>query len=191
MIRRGAILLVAVAALAVPAIASACSCAGGGSPAREFADAGAVFAGTVTSIGDGPRRSSGILARVRGWLGLATPHRRSVILSVSESWKGVTASSVVVKTGFGGGDCGVGFAVGARWLVYANEYEGALYTGICSRTAELVHAKEDLEFLRTQPLLALSESPSRAWALPVATGGVLLAAAIGWIALRRARAPAR
>jgi hypothetical protein len=57
-----------------------------------------------------------------------------------------------VSTGAGGGDCGFGFDVGERYLVYAWRSEsGELTTGICSRTKLLANAAEDVEFLRSMP----------------------------------------
>ncbi|HEV7797917.1 MAG TPA: carboxypeptidase-like regulatory domain-containing protein, partial [Pyrinomonadaceae bacterium] len=61
-----------------------------------------------------------------------------------------------MATGRGGGDCGFGFVIGQRYLVYA--YRSAksdrLTTGICSRTKPYEKAGEDLLFLGTLPSLA-------------------------------------
>jgi hypothetical protein len=57
-----------------------------------------------------------------------------------------------VVTGAGGGDCGFGFEVGERYLVYASRREsGELTTGICSRTNLLAKAAGDVAFLRSMP----------------------------------------
>src|SRR5262249_61585991 len=50
----------------------------------------------------------------------------------------------------GGGDCGVGFKRGERYLVYAytNPQDNKLYTSICMRTRALSQAGEDLQYLR-------------------------------------------
>jgi hypothetical protein len=80
------------------------------------------------------------------------PQRR-VRLVVEENFRGAGLERGVtleVMTGLGGGDCGYGFEVGERYLVYAEHPAGGagLYTGICTRTRTLADAAVDLDYLR-------------------------------------------
>lgn len=74
-----------------------------------------------------------------------------VTLEVLEPFRGTTDATVSVTTGFGFGDCGYPFQVGKQYLVYSNksETDDVQITHICTRTAPLDRAAEDLAFLRT------------------------------------------
>jgi hypothetical protein len=74
--------------------------------------------------------------------------RRRVRLKVEESFKGVATRKAVLYTGWGGGDCGYEFERGARYLVYASDYAGGLYTGICYGTKKAERAESELAILR-------------------------------------------
>jgi len=65
------------------------------------------------------------------------------LFSVSQGFKGVKADTITVKTGFGGGDCGMNFEVGKTYVVYAQNEE----TNICHRNA-LADKNTDLGKLR-------------------------------------------
>jgi len=74
------------------------------------------------------------------------------LFEVKESWKGAEESQIIIKTGQGGGDCGFHFQEGIEYLVYVNSSsmygeEDELVSIICSRTAELSKAQEDLTVL--------------------------------------------
>ena len=74
----------------------------------------------------------------------------NVLFEVEESWKGVDEKRVVVSTGHGFGDCGVGFKRGRRYLVYAGGAVATRYSAsVCSRTRSLAHeqARQDLKEL--------------------------------------------
>jgi hypothetical protein len=129
----------------VPArMAAACSCADPGPPCRALPRSDAVFVGKVADIEDvdaDPPKEGGV----------RNPQRR-VRLVVEENFRGAgvkRGAPLEVATGLGGGDCGYGFEVGERYLVYAEHAGGeALYTGICTRTRTLSDAAEDLQYLR-------------------------------------------
>ena len=74
-----------------------------------------------------------------------------VSFDVSEVFRGADAHSVNVVTGIGDGDCGFPFKVGDEYLVYtyADRAETVQSTGICTRTAAVNSAGEDLAFLRS------------------------------------------
>lgn len=83
-------------------------------------------------------------------------HLGPVTFDVEESWKGVSEEQVVVLGYGGGGDCGIDFREGGRYLVYAT-YGGqgedaALTTGICEGTKPLEAAGDDLEALGPEGL---------------------------------------
>ena len=124
-----------MACLSLTKPAAACSCVGAAAPCQAFFDASAVFVGTVVSIDPVPA---------------AQFPRRRVHLEVSDAFRGVRTESVDVETGEGGGDCGYGFTVGERYLVYANVRPGGqtLTTSICTRTKPLASAQEDAVFAR-------------------------------------------
>lgn len=79
------------------------------------------------------------------------------------SWK---KDTITVRTGFGGGDCGYRFKIGAQYLIYAQkesdiEYNDLAFvatkkelkniyrTDICSGTKGIFYAAEEIEELRT------------------------------------------
>lgn len=133
--------IVIIVLLAGPA-ANACSCAGTSAPCESYGTASAVFAGTVIGERTSERPKQGDRTEI-DW----TP--RAVKFSVEQAFSGVTGTEVEVFTGRGGGDCGVGFRMGQRYLVYAYRHENKLSTSICTRTRLFSQATEDLAFLGT------------------------------------------
>lgn len=109
-----------------PSLSFAKSCAETRSIEAEYEWAAAAFTGKVQDIS--PTESGGFNVRFR-------------VLTV---WKGTIAEEVVVYTGHGGGDGGFPFEADSEYLVYASAYEGRLSTNICSRTALLAQAGEDI-----------------------------------------------
>ena len=122
--------------------ANACSCAGPRSPCESFGSAKAVFAGTAIAVRDNERSKDTDRSQV-DW----TP--RVFKFLVEQSFLGVSGTEVEVHTGTGGGDCGYGFKIGERYLVYAFGDGHRLATGICTRTKPFNSATEDLAFLGT------------------------------------------
>jgi MYXO-CTERM domain-containing protein len=109
--------------------ASACSCIQPPSPAVALENSDAVFTARIERVA------------TKGY-------EKQVVMRVERTWKGSKAgASVTVLTGMGGGDCGVPFKAGTTWLVYAGQHEGTLRASICSRTALLADAKEDIPAL--------------------------------------------
>jgi len=97
----------------------------------------AVFSGRVIRVEESRERGyNGILATVL----------------VLESWKGAHVGQIVtVATGHGGGDCGVEFATGTRYLVFAGliARKGWLNTSICANTMRLGAKSDVVDSLRT------------------------------------------
>ncbi|MGA9226762.1 MAG: hypothetical protein WB217_10525 [Mesobacillus sp.] len=120
-----------------PSVASACSCAELPTAASELERSKAVFSGKVLDIKE--KRSA------QGYM------TKSVLFEVTNTWKGVTQSQIIITTGQGGGDCGFNFTEGQEYLVYANDSDmyGAktLVTLICDRTNYLTALKDDLPIL--------------------------------------------
>jgi hypothetical protein len=114
-------------------------------PCQAYGQAGAVFVGSVISVRTLERNPSD---------GEANWNRRIFKFSVEQSFLGVQGREVEVATGMGGGDCGYGFNVGERYVVYAYRENDRFVTGICTRTAPYSKADKDLEFLRTLSTLA-------------------------------------
>ncbi|RXZ77815.1 hypothetical protein EBB07_27485 [Paenibacillaceae bacterium] len=119
-----------------PAMAYACSCAERLTPAEELERGTAVFAGEVTAIEskEGKVISSGDPIKVT--------------FKVSEIWKGEVGSLTDVYTAGSSASCGYDkFEVNQTYIVYASGVEDKLQTGICTRTALLADATEDLQQL--------------------------------------------
>ena len=123
--------------LLAPPAARACSCiVQGARPCARFWSAPVVFVGLVAEEAKAEKDEG-------GW------PRRMFRLNVEESFRGGVAGTVEVLTGQGGGDCGYGFAVGKKYIVYAHpDKQGRLTTSICSATRPLEQAGEEIEFIR-------------------------------------------
>ena len=120
-----------------PSTTSACSCAELPGVEEEFEHSKAVFSGKVVDIRE--KRS------LNGYTS------KSVLFEVTNTWKGVEQSQIIITTGQGRGDCGFDFKEGEEYLVYANESTmyGAesLVSVICDRTNELSSLQNDLAIL--------------------------------------------
>ena len=118
---------------------SACTCIASGPPCQTYFQVDAVFVGTVRAIEVREVPIEGIT-----WLA----RRRLVHISIDGPARGVQGTAVDVWTGEGDGDCGYAFKPGSRYIVYAYKRpDGALGTGICSRTRPIEDAGEDLSFI--------------------------------------------
>ncbi|MCC6586947.1 MAG: hypothetical protein IT168_09675 [Bryobacterales bacterium] len=130
-----------IAALALAALSNsalACKCAGRGSACQAVGQSAAIFIGTV----------KGLVTEKHDFGGYQTLRRR-VTFDRIESFRGTRESQITVVTGIGGGDCGGPFQEGKVYLVYAYDVGAGLETGICTRTAPVDDAAEDVGFLRS------------------------------------------
>ena len=127
------LMFVAVSLLSLETV-NACSCKRSKPPCGGYEKTSAIFTGEVINITVVPQRG------------------KTVQFKVIESLNNVRVQNLNVETGLGGGDCGYDFKVGEKYLVYANEYEGKIGTGLCSRTQLLSTAQNDLEILRQTKL---------------------------------------
>ncbi len=69
-----------------------------------------------------------------------------ITFKVEKMWKGAKSETIVVRTNNQGKACGYIFSQDERYLVYAYD-DGALRTSICTRTAEVKSAADDLKAL--------------------------------------------
>lgn len=135
---------IVIVVLVASPVANACTCAGSSPPCESFGTADAVFAGTVIGqrMSERPKQTDQNEVEID-----FAP--RGVKFSVEQAYSGVTGTEIEVFTGLGGGDCGVGFRTGQRYLVYAFRFQDKLTTSICTRTRPFSQATEDLAFLGT------------------------------------------
>ena len=119
----------------------ACSCAQPGTPSEELGKFSAVFAGRVVSIRHSFDRDAA---------SVSPEDRTTVGFEVSAVWKGTVREDMYITTPPTGGSCGFTFVEGEEYIVYAHDsaYGDDSYTvGICSRTALLGQAQEDIDVL--------------------------------------------
>ncbi len=111
--------------------ARACSC-GGAEPCRTRQSYGMQFLGTVLRV----RVVDNEHLRPDGSKYWGLGHR-VVTISVVEDFSGrfTPGHLIEVRTGMGGGDCGIRFHEGERYLLDVTEQDGIFATGICMRTA--------------------------------------------------------
>lgn len=119
----------------------ACSCVQPGSPSEELEKFPAVFAGTVVSVQHSYDPDGRSVTR---------DDRSTIGFEVSTVWKGTVYEEMQITTPPTGGSCGFTFEEGEEYIVYAYDspyVEGGYTTGICSRTALLEQAQEDIDEL--------------------------------------------
>ena len=127
--------------LGTPGPVYACSCVQPGSPSEELEKFSAVFAGRVVSVDHSYDPEGRTVTR---------DDRSTIGFKVSVVWKGAVHEDMYITTPPTGGTCGFTFDVGEEYIVYAydsNYDDGGYSTGICSRTALLGNAQEDLDEL--------------------------------------------
>jgi hypothetical protein len=126
--------VVAVLGLAAHRSAAACKCMVPPPPQEALASSAAVFEGTVTDV--------------RGPEGEAEHGNLEVTLRVGRRFKAAEADTVTVTTSSSSAACGYGFEQGRTYLVYAQDGgDGQLSVSLCSRTARIEDAADDLSAL--------------------------------------------
>jgi Carboxypeptidase regulatory-like domain len=73
---------------------------------------------------------------------------RRIRFSIEEMLVGIPRKSVLIETPASDASCGVGFEIGKQYLVYAWGLDEPYGASVCSRTAPLSAAKDDLALLR-------------------------------------------
>ncbi len=137
-----------------PHTSHACSCVESGPVQEELERSSAVFSGEVIEIVDKNKNNSM----------QSSADAIAVLFEVEESWKGVNQTEVVIYTERSSASCGFEFTLNNNYLVYANEMGGDLKVSLCSRTALLSSATEDLEELGE------SERPTEQTSIDLTTG---------------------
>jgi hypothetical protein len=130
----------------------ACSCIGVMSVKKAIRKSDKVFIGKIIS-----KEKIAIKRKLDGIETNIIHYYFKVTLIIEYSFKGKIESNIIeVITGTGGGDCGYGFEIDKKYVVYANKrnrfFIGGnktktfLYTDICLRTTEKVEEeKEEIE----------------------------------------------
>src|ERR1051326_4374642 len=123
--------------------AYACSCMKPGPPCAYYGQADAIFLGRVVRSVE--RKTC------------VDEHGEKLIYDVGtirflvqENYKGAPGYEIERHSGTGGGDCGYWFLRNESYVVYAHRSseDNKLYTHICTRTAPVSQATEDLAYLR-------------------------------------------
>ena len=126
------VILIGLASFTQISEARACSCMKL-TPAEGLSSSYAVFTGEVTDIEPNTATKFGGV---------------EITLGVKKVWKGEIGAQVKVRTAGNSAACGYNFAKGETYLVYADRDEAdPMRVSLCSRTALLANAQEDLDFL--------------------------------------------
>ena len=170
--------LMAVVAIAIaivglsPATADACSCMAV-TTADMFEERPVVFVGS--EVGRQQVAAAGHLQQL-------------VTFRVDTAYKGDVSSEMNLRTGMGGGDCGIGAQVG-RVGVAAYEWEGDLVVDICGGLhdpAAIAAIAEPIELVDAAPSAPVDDTPAGApWGSWLLFGALAVAAGVSLIITRR------
>ena len=119
----------------------ACSCVQPGPPSEELERSAAVFVGRVFLVEHSYDPEGRIVTR---------DDRTTIGFDVSAVWKGTVHEDTYITTPPTGGACGFTFVEGEEYIVYAYDShydDGGYSTGICTRTALLGQAQQDIDEL--------------------------------------------
>jgi hypothetical protein len=131
---------VVVFGLVLAAAAQGCSCLPPAS-CRSLWEAAVVFTGKA--VRTGPEGGATV----------------AVAFEMSEALRGALTARVEVRTAAADAMCGYPFQMGREYLVYAQQEDGRLVTGLCSGTKPLADAAGDLRYLRRAGRLPSNLSP--------------------------------
>lgn len=172
------VLLVGVMGLIGPKAVQACSCVAKLEISDSLNKADTVFAGKALSVKE---KGFSLLKQ--------TDNPIEVTFEVKEVWKGHVTQQLTVYSAMSSVSCGYTFEQGQDYLVFANANDGKLKTGICSRTATLAQASNDLMALgggSVPPPLQASAVKSNTSLLTYGIAGILFVIA-GAVLLIRIR----
>jgi hypothetical protein len=146
----------------LPGTVEACTCRAPDPPAEEFKRTDAVFIGVVTAFTEESERD------------------RKATLAIVKIWKGDFNRVDAIYTVSHGAGCGVYFQVGASYLIYANEDDaGKFQTHVCTRTARLRDAEEDLDYLDGVPSVNIAGNTGCCGG-PPSSGDAIMAGCFLW-----------
>lgn len=151
-------LLAAWFALFTTARADACDCPTQSQP-DALAAAVAVFEGRVLEVSPAVVEEGAPAVKVA--------------LSVVRSWKGAEHERITLRTPGDADACGVSFARGESYVVYATEHAESLWVDRCGRTRRVADASADLQALGlgVTPVEPKNEAKKAPAAEPPARGG--------------------
>ena len=128
-------LAILVLSISIAREAAACECTERPGPCTAFTRDDVVFVGRVVDMirAEEPTILIGLTVR----------------FEIEQPFKGlsVTRRTVDVKTGAESGDCGYDFKPGQRYLVFASQAHGSLYTSICTNNQPISDAQDDIELI--------------------------------------------
>jgi hypothetical protein len=150
------VVLLLATVLTQPQSAFACSCIPSGPPEEALEQATVVFAGRVVDADPAPAGEM-----------VNTAELVPYTFEVSQVWKGDVNSTITLGSSVSSASCGYEFVVGEEYIVYGSEAEGGLQTGLCTRTAPLASAEEDLVALGEGAVPAPSDDPILVDPMPV------------------------
>lgn len=125
-----------------------------GPPCQEFWRASAVFSGRVVSVTDDTAKWPSNLS-YKELHKLAPSTAVHAVFEVSEPFRGVSESTIEVRTGSRGPrtwvEDSIDFRVGQEYIIYAYRYQSRPYlsTSACTRTSRLENAADDLAYARS------------------------------------------
>lgn len=64
-------------------------------------------------------------------------HSRKITFQISQRLKIDSTAQISVFTGLGGADCGLNIKEGQEWYIFASNFNGKAWAGLCSRSALL------------------------------------------------------
>lgn len=164
-----------------PTNSYACSCAIMLSPEEEFSRSYAVFAGKVTGIEEPPpRKFQSSIDPVK------------VTFDVKEAWKGNVDPTFTITTARSTVSCGFNFQVGQEYIVYADGDESLARVSLCSRTALLAGAEQDLQSLGRGAVnsdygMSEVDRETKYSALWWTAGLVFVIVLVAWIGIHKSR----
>lgn len=139
------VFLIGLAGFTQTSEARACSCMKL-TPSEGLTSSYAVFTGEVTTIEPNTATRFGGV---------------EITLRVKKVWKGDIGAQVKVRTAGSSAACGYSFAKGETYLVYADRDEAdPMRVSLCSRTALIANAQDDLDFLG-KPTKELKDASAR------------------------------
>ena len=107
-----------------------CSCLEPPSPEEAYEEADVVLSGKVLNM---DLDESGYYFEVS--------------IQTIDVWKGDVLDEIIILTETSSDACGYEFQINNEYLIYAYNYNGGVYTNICTRTNLLEYADEDLDYL--------------------------------------------
>ncbi|KGR74207.1 hypothetical protein [Ureibacillus sinduriensis] len=113
---------------------SACSCVEPGSAVEELVESDFVFLGEVININDPDRNA----------IFKSSTNLLEIKFVVLDIWKGVNESEVLLYTEWDSASCGFQFSMDTQYLVYGTSLDGKKSVNLCSNTANLAQASDDL-----------------------------------------------